>query len=68
MKITMIGAFLLLILACFTQNICANRPITVTTKDGDILGYETDSAHVFYGIPFAQPPVNNLRYIYLYTS
>jgi hypothetical protein len=58
-----IDIFFLLIFVCFTQHIHANRPVTVTTKYGDVLGYETDLARVFYGIPFAQPPVNNLRYI-----
>jgi len=57
------GVFLLFILTCFAQNICANQPVTVTTKYGDVLGYQTDLARVFYGIPFAQPPVNDLRYI-----
>jgi acetylcholinesterase/neuroligin len=59
----MIGVFLFLVLACFAQDICANQSVTVSTKDGDVLGYQTDIARVFYGIPFAKPPVNDLRYI-----
>ncbi|CAF1080494.1 unnamed protein product [Rotaria sordida] len=58
----MIGVFLFFILACFTQNIHANRTVTVSTKYGDVVGYETDVARIFYGIPFAQSPVNNLRW------
>lgn len=58
----MIGVFLLLTLAWGIQTTQADRAVTVTTKYGDVLGYETDLARVFYGIPFAQPPVNNLRY------
>jgi hypothetical protein len=57
------GVFLIFILTCFSQKICANQPVTVTTKYGDVLGYQTDLARIFYGIPFAQPPVNDLRYI-----
>jgi len=59
----MVGVSLLFILICFAKNICANQTITVSTKYGDVLGYQTDLARVFYGIPFAQPPINDLRYI-----
>jgi hypothetical protein len=55
------GVFLLLIVTCFARNIRANQPVTVNTKYGDVLGYQTDVARVFYAIPFAQPPVNTLR-------
>jgi len=58
----MLGAIFLFIFVCFVQNICANQPVTVSTKYGDVLGYQTDSARIFYGIPFAQPPINDLRY------
>ena len=44
-----------------TQNIYANEPVVVHTQYGDILGYQTNLARVFYGIPFAQPPINTLR-------
>ncbi len=60
----MLGAFLFFSLVYFAQNTCANQTVTVTTKYGDVLGYQTESARVFYGIPFAQPPVNELRYIW----
>lgn len=39
----------------------AYLPVTVTTQNGDVTGYQTDVARIFYGIPFAQPPVNELR-------
>ena len=52
---------MLLILVYFIQGGYANQPTIVHTKYGDILGYQTDMARVFYGIPFAQPPVSNLR-------
>ena len=51
----------LLILACFYQHVDANRTMVVSTQYGDVLGYETALARVFYGIPFAQPPVGTLR-------
>jgi hypothetical protein len=57
----MIGVVLLLVLTCVAQNISGNQTVTVTTQDGDVLGYQTESARVFYGIPFAQPPINDLR-------
>jgi hypothetical protein len=52
---------IVVILACTLQNGYANEPTIVHTKNGDIIGYQTDLARVFYGIPFAQPSVNNLR-------
>ncbi|CAF3437313.1 unnamed protein product [Rotaria socialis] len=52
----------LLILACLYQHVDTNQSIIVSTKYGDVLGYETPMARVFYGIPFAQPPVGALRW------
>lgn len=60
----MLAVFFLSSLLCLTQNTLANQPVTVTTKYGDILGYQTELARVFYGIPFAKPPVNELRYVW----
>ena len=53
--------FLLVICAAISQYTRADQPVTVTTQYGDLLGYQTDVARVFYGIPFAQPPVEHLR-------
>ncbi|CAF1073213.1 unnamed protein product [Adineta steineri] len=50
------------ILAYSIQNGYGNEPTIVHTSYGDILGYKTDLARVFYGIPFAQPPVEKLRW------
>ena len=47
---------------CSIHSGYANEPIIVHTNYGDILGYQTDMARVFHGIPFAQPPVNELRH------
>jgi hypothetical protein len=52
---------LLVVLIGFISSGCGNEPTIVHTKYGDVLGYQTDLARVFYGIPFAQPPVNELR-------
>ena len=49
------------VLACFLPNGDANQPTFVHTKYGDIMGYQSDLARAFYGIPFAKPPVNELR-------
>lgn len=35
--------------------------VVVHTKYGDIMGRQTDRARIFQGIPFAQPPINELR-------
>jgi len=52
---------LLFILAFSLQETSTNDPVTVHTQYGDILGYQTDLARVFYGIPFAGPPIGSLR-------
>lgn len=56
--------FLTVIFAYFIQYGYANIPTIVHTKYGDVLGYQSELARVFYGIPFAQPPVDKLRYNY----
>jgi hypothetical protein len=53
--------FFTIVLAYYIQNGYANEPTVVHTNYGDVLGYQTDLARVFYGIPFSQPPVNKLR-------
>lgn len=52
---------LFLTLTFFAQTIDANESVLVHTQYGDVLGYQTDLARIFYGIPFAQPPIGNLR-------
>ncbi|CAF0914111.1 unnamed protein product [Didymodactylos carnosus] len=49
-------------LITFVTCIFANEPVYVHTLYGDIVGYQTDIARVFYGIPYAQPPVGPLRW------
>ena len=56
---------LFFILSLLVSNIYANEPVVVHTQYGDILGYETNMSRIFYGIPFAQPPVGPLRYSYM---
>jgi len=58
----MTGRMLLFtIFAYFVQNGYANEPTIVHTRYGDVLGYQSDLARAFYGIPFAQPPIDKLR-------
>jgi hypothetical protein len=52
---------LFLVLYVYLQRATANEPVTVQTEYGSILGYQTDLARVFYGIPFARPPTGALR-------
>lgn len=35
--------------------------VIVHTKYGDVMGRQTDRARIFQGIPFGQPPINELR-------
>ncbi|CAF2497490.1 unnamed protein product [Rotaria sp. Silwood2] len=44
------------------KHVQANRTIIVPTEYGDVLGYETSMARIFYGIPYAQPPIGDLRW------
>lgn len=39
----------------------ASGPV-VLTKDGQIKGVSVDKAHIFYGIPYADPPVGAYRW------
>lgn len=39
----------------------ANKSVIVHTNYGDIEGIETNFARIFYGIPYAEPPVDTLR-------
>ena len=57
----MVAVILLLLLTLRSQHIDAHEPVTVHTQYGDILGYQTDSARVFYRIPFSKPPIGRLR-------
>jgi len=56
-------ALTLIVLSCLLKIIHANRTIIVPKNYGDVLGYETNMARIFYGIPFAQPPIDDLRYV-----
>jgi len=40
----------------------AQKTITVKTTDGPVMGIQLDYWKEFKGIPFAQPPVNDLRF------
>ena len=49
------------LVVCFLRNGDANQPTIVHTKYGDVMGYQSDLARGFYGIPFAEPPIDKLR-------
>lgn len=38
-----------------------SEDVRVHTNYGDVLGYRTDKSQVFKGIPYASPPVGQLR-------
>ena len=57
----MVDIFEFFLLIHTIQTLAANQPVTVSTKYGDVRGYQTDIARIFYGIPFAEPPVDKLR-------
>ncbi|CAF3418088.1 unnamed protein product [Rotaria socialis] len=44
------------------QRICSHEPAIVHTQYGNVSGYQIELARVFYGIPFAQPPIGILRW------
>ena len=50
-----------IIFICCQSIVNANKTVIVHTNYGDVEGYETELARIFYGIPYAQPPVNTLR-------
>jgi hypothetical protein len=63
LKMRTLLAYTFVVLSCLLEIVHANRTIIVPTKYGDVLGYETNIARIFYGIPFAKPPVGDLRYV-----
>lgn len=55
----------LVILFFLEKIVDGNIPVIVHSQYGDVLGYQSDLARVFYGIPFAKPPIGSLRYFVL---
>ena len=35
----------------------------VTTRYGKVRGFYVDNVAIYYGVPFASPPVGSLRYV-----
>lgn len=59
---TAIWQYVLFILSLCITSTYAQTTITVTTDAGDVVGKQTDNAMVFKGIPYAAPPVGDLRW------
>jgi para-nitrobenzyl esterase len=63
-------ALLLLLSACgtaapsaqTTEDDATVTPVTVSTEKGDVMGYVSDGVVQFHGIPYAKPPVGELRF------
>ncbi|GLU45442.1 carboxylesterase/lipase family protein [Allomuricauda sp. NBRC 101325] len=51
---------LLFLIALFPLSILAQN--IVSTQDGKVKGYENNDVRIFKGIPFAQPPIGELRW------
>jgi hypothetical protein len=65
--------FLFLVVSLYEPGLCSEPPVTVTTPRGTVVGFHFDQgndttqvwygqADLFLGIPFAVPPVGELRY------
>ncbi len=53
--------FKLFVILCTIEIVCTEQP-TVRTSYGDLAGYVLQNTAVFLGVPFAKPPVGNLRF------
>jgi para-nitrobenzyl esterase len=43
-------------------NIKSGKPVAVKISDGELQGYEANGVRSYLGIPFAAPPVGDLRW------
>lgn len=57
-KLIVVGLIVLGLASCQQE---AEGPV-VKTANGEVQGFMHDSVHMFYGIPYAQPPVGALRW------
>lgn len=53
---------LALILGVALLGACNKIPVRTQTPDGELLGYVDDQTEYYLGVPYAQPPVGDLRW------
>lgn len=57
-----LSAFFVLFSLLWISSSALASPTTVSTMSGKIVGVEDDGIRVFKGIPYAKPPVGELRF------
>jgi para-nitrobenzyl esterase len=64
MKHTMHYKFLLIcaVATCYTINLAAQQLTVIKTENGSVQGFKSGDISIFKGIPFAEPPVGDLRW------
>ena len=53
---------LALLLAITTVGACSKTPVHLQTPKGELLGYVDENVEYYLGVPYAQPPVGDLRW------
>ena len=49
-------------LCLVVQTFHNSNGVVIPTKYGDVRGVQTDNGYAFLGVPYAAPPVGDLRY------
>ena len=45
-----------------SEVICLNNNLLINTKYGKVQGFQENNINKWYGIPFAKPPIHELRF------